>query len=78
MFWLVCRSSMVQVSCYLLNCTAVAMANIVAGEVKNEAAEGNLKEAITDFGGENDSDTTLVNMFVCLQYLGEKGAEMDE
>lgn len=60
-------------SLMLLNCMAVA--NIVGG--KYEAAEGNLKEAITDFGGENDPDT-LVNMVVCSQYLGRKGGEMDK
>lgn len=60
-------------SLMLLNCMAVA--NIVGG--KYEAAEGNLKEAISDFGGENDPDT-LVNMVVCSQYLGKKGGEMDK
>ena len=45
----------------LLNCMAVA--NIVGGG-KYEATEGNLKEAILDFGGETELDT-LVNMVVC-------------
>jgi coatomer protein complex subunit epsilon len=60
-------------SLMLLNCMAVA--NIVGGNY--EAAEGNLKEAIADFGGENDADT-LVNMVVCSQYLGRKGDEMNK
>ena len=60
-------------SLMLLNCMAVA--NIVGG--KYEAAEGNLKEAISDFGGENDPDT-LVNMVVCSQYLGKKGGEVEK
>ncbi|KAL7427170.1 hypothetical protein ACHAXH_001003 [Discostella pseudostelligera] len=60
-------------SLMLLNCMAVA--NIVGG--KYEAAEGNLKEAISDFGGDNDPDT-LVNMVVCSQYLGKKGGDVDK
>ncbi len=60
-------------SLMLLNC--MAMANIVGG--KYEAAEGNLKEAILDFWGENDLDT-LMNMVVCSQYSGKKGGEMDK
>lgn len=60
-------------SLMLLNCLAVA--NMVGG--KYEAAEGNLKEALTEFGGENDADT-LVNMVVCSQHLGRKGGEIDK
>ena len=59
-------------SLMLLNCMAVA--NIVGG--KYEAAEGNLKEAISDLGGDNDPDT-LVNMVVCSQYLGKKRGDSD-
>ncbi len=39
---------------------------------KYEATEGNLKETILYFGGENDLDT-LVNIVVCSQYLGKYG-----
>jgi hypothetical protein len=54
-------------SLMLLNC--MALANIVGGSMRPQSAEGNLKEAIADFGGDNDPDT-LVNMVVCSQYLG--------
>ena len=60
-------------SLMLLNCLAVA--NLVGG--KYEAAESNLREAIDEFGGENDADT-LVNMVVCSQHLGRKGADIDK
>lgn len=60
-------------SLMLLNCTAAA--NMVGG--KYEAAEGNLRAAISEFGGGGDPDT-LVNMVVCSQHLGKKGAEIDK
>ena len=47
------------------------------GGGKYEAAESNLREAIDEFGGENDADT-LVNMVVCSQHLGRKGADIDK
>ena len=59
-------------SLMLLNCMAVA--NIVGG--KYDVAEGNLKEAIAEYGGGNDPDT-LVNVVVCSQYLGKKGSEIE-
>ena len=60
-------------SLMLLNCTAVA--NMVGG--KYDAAEGNLKEAISEFGGGTDPDT-LVNMVVCSQHLGKTtGGDVD-
>jgi coatomer protein complex subunit epsilon len=59
-------------SLMLLNCSAVA--NMVGG--KYDAAEGNLREAITEFGGGTDADT-LVNMVVCSQYLGKGGGDVD-
>ena len=57
-------------SLMLLNCMAAA--NTVGA--KYEAAEGNLKEALTEFTGENDADT-LVNLVVCSQHLGKKGGD---
>ena len=60
-------------SLMLLNCLAVA--NLVGG--KYEAAESNLREAIDEFGGENDADT-LVNMVVCGTHLGRKGEEVEK
>lgn len=59
-------------SLMLLNCLAVA--NMVGGNY--DTAEGNLKEAISEFGGENDADT-LVNLVGCSQHLG-KGADMEK
>ena len=60
-------------SIMLLNCMAVA--NMVAG--KYEAAEGNLKEALSEeFGGMNDADA-LVNIVVCGQHMGKKPAELE-
>ena len=59
-------------SLMLLNCIAVA--NMVGG--KYEAAEGNLKEAMSqEFGGSNDADA-LVNIVVCGQHLGKKPADL--
>jgi len=60
-------------SLVLLNCMAVT--NIVGA--KYEAAEANLKEAVDEFGGENDADT-LVNLVVCSQHLNRKGGEIDK
>eukprot|EP00585_Thalassiosira_rotula_P004065 CAMPEP_0196141090 /NCGR_PEP_ID=MMETSP0910-20130528/8768_1 /TAXON_ID=49265 /ORGANISM="Thalassiosira rotula, Strain GSO102" /LENGTH=301 /DNA_ID=CAMNT_0041402127 /DNA_START=51 /DNA_END=956 /DNA_ORIENTATION=- len=60
-------------SLMLLNCMAAA--NMVGG--KYESAEGNLKEAVAEFGGENDADT-LVNLVVCSQHLGRKGGEIEK
>mmetsp|Transcript_15895 Transcript_15895/g.20410 ORF Transcript_15895/g.20410 Transcript_15895/m.20410 type:complete len:160 (+) Transcript_15895:3-482(+) len=59
-------------SLMLLNCMAVA--NITGG--KYDAAEGNLKAAVNEFGGASDADT-LVNLVVVSQYLGRKGSEVD-
>jgi Tfp pilus assembly protein PilF len=59
-------------SLVLLNCSAVA--NMVGG--KYDVAEGNLREAISEFGGGTDSDT-LVNMVVCSQHLGKTGGDVD-
>ncbi|KAL3782509.1 hypothetical protein ACHAW5_002468 [Stephanodiscus triporus] len=59
-------------SLMLLNCMAVA--NMVGGNY--DAAETNLKEAISEFGGGGDADT-LVNMVVCSQYLGKRGSDID-
>lgn len=59
-------------SLMLLNCMAVA--NMVGGNY--DAAESNLKEAISEFGGGDDADT-LVNIVVCSQYLGKKGSDVD-
>lgn len=60
-------------SLMLLNCMAAA--NMVGA--KYEAAEGNLKEAVAEFGGQNDADT-LVNLVVCAQHLGRKGGEIEK
>eukprot|EP00571_Detonula_confervacea_P017282 CAMPEP_0172297072 /NCGR_PEP_ID=MMETSP1058-20130122/229_1 /TAXON_ID=83371 /ORGANISM="Detonula confervacea, Strain CCMP 353" /LENGTH=303 /DNA_ID=CAMNT_0013006177 /DNA_START=23 /DNA_END=934 /DNA_ORIENTATION=- len=61
-------------SLMLLNCLAVA--NMVGS--KYEAAESNLKEAMSsEFGGENDADT-LVNMVVCSQHLGRKSSDIEK
>lgn len=60
-------------SLMLLNCLAVA--NMVGS--KYEAAESNLKEAMSEFGGENDADT-LVNLVVCSQHLGRKAVDMEK
>ena len=57
-------------SLMLLNCMAVA--NMVGQ--KYEAAENNLKEAMAEFGGENDADT-LVNLVVCSQHMGKGSGE---
>jgi coatomer protein complex subunit epsilon len=59
-------------SLMLLNCMAVS--NIVGG--RYDVAEGNLREAMSEYGGGNDPDT-LVNMVVCSQYLGKKGSEIE-
>lgn len=58
-------------SLMLLNTLAVA--NVVGG--KYDVAEGNLKEAVGEFGGEGDADT-LVNLVVCSQHLGRKESEI--
>lgn len=60
-------------SLMLLNCTAVA--NMVGA--KYEAAEGNLKAAVDEFGGGDNADT-LVNLVVCSQHLGRKGEEIEK
>lgn len=58
-------------SIMLLN--SLAVANMVSG--KYEAAEGNLREALSEeHGGGNDADT-LVNMVVCAQHMGKQGEE---
>ena len=60
-------------SIMLLNCMAAA--NMVSG--KYEAAEANLKEALSEeFGGSNNADA-LVNIVVCGQHMGKKPAELD-
>mmetsp|Transcript_37628 Transcript_37628/g.80313 ORF Transcript_37628/g.80313 Transcript_37628/m.80313 type:complete len:302 (-) Transcript_37628:131-1036(-) len=59
-------------SLMLLN--VMAAANMVGG--RYDAAEGNLKEAIAEFGGENDADT-LVNLVTCSQHLGRRGGEVE-
>lgn len=61
-------------SVMLLNCVAVA--NMVGG--KYEAAEGNLKEALSEeFGGSSDADA-LVNIVVCGQHMGKKPADLEQ
>ena len=61
-------------SVMLLN--SLAVANMVGG--KYEAAEGNLREALSDeAGGGNDADT-LMNMVVCAQHLGKDGEEIQK
>lgn len=57
----------------LLNATAAA--NMVGGQY--EAAEGNLRAAVDEFGGGDDADT-LVNLVVCAQHLGKgKGKDAE-
>jgi len=61
-------------SLMLLNCMAVA--NTVGG--KYEAAENNLKEAVSEeFGGQADADT-LVNLVAVSQHLGRKPSEIEK
>mmetsp|Transcript_15361 Transcript_15361/g.32323 ORF Transcript_15361/g.32323 Transcript_15361/m.32323 type:complete len:305 (-) Transcript_15361:269-1183(-) len=61
-------------SVMLLNCLAAA--NMVSG--KYDAAEANLKEALSDeFGGEKDADA-LVNIVVCGQHLGRGEKDLEQ
>ncbi|KAL7546760.1 hypothetical protein ACHAWF_010095 [Thalassiosira exigua] len=60
-------------SLMLLNVTAVA--NMVGG--RYDAAEENLKAAVSEFGGGTDPDT-LANLVACSQHLGKSGAEVEK
>lgn len=60
-------------SLMLLNCLAVA--NMIGG--KYDTAEGNLKEAVSEYGGDSDANT-LVNLVACSQHLGKGGNEIEK